>query len=97
LTNQIEFRFLLGFRVKKHFIISLNINPIIDFEYNSTKPCKYFKQGQGECPFAGACFYLHAYPDGRKAEMPPPRQRRRQNHDGELETLRVLIDILIFN
>ncbi|XP_013786670.1 probable E3 ubiquitin-protein ligase makorin-1 [Limulus polyphemus] len=51
----------------------------------STKPCKYFKQGQGVCPFAGACFYLHAYPDGRKAELPPPRPRRRRNH-GELET-----------
>ena len=60
----------------------------------SEKHCKYFKQGQGECPFAGACFYLHAYPDGRKAEMPPPRQRRRQNHEGELETLR---DMLLWN
>lgn len=56
----------------------------------SNKPCKYFKEGRGECPFAGACFYRHAYPDGRKAEMPPPRVRRtRQNQEGELETLRV--------
>ncbi|RWS13299.1 makorin-like protein [Dinothrombium tinctorium] len=58
------------------------------------KPCKYFKQGNGECPFAGACFYLHAYPDGTKAEMPPPRARRRQAQDGELETIR---DMLLWN
>jgi len=55
----------------------------------SEKPCKYFKQGRGECPFAGACFYLHAFPDGTKAAMPPPRPRHRQNNDGEIETLRV--------
>lgn len=59
----------------------------------SNKPCKYFKEGRGECPFAGACFYRHAYPDGRKADMPPPRVRRtRQNQEGELETLRVRIN-----
>lgn len=51
----------------------------------SLKPCKYFKQGNGECPFAGNCFYLHAYPDGRKAEMPPPKPRRRRNAEGDLE------------
>lgn len=55
----------------------------------SEKPCKHFKQGQGECPFAGACFYLHAYPDGRKAEMPPPQIRRRENQDGESDNFRV--------
>ncbi|CAG2115752.1 unnamed protein product [Medioppia subpectinata] len=61
----------------------------------STKPCKYFQQGRGECPFAGACFYLHAGPDGRRVEMPPPRQqRRRANQEGELETLR---DMLLWN
>lgn len=53
----------------------------------STKPCKYFREGQGECPFGGACFYLHAFPDGTKAELPPPRPRRRQNQDGELQSV----------
>ncbi|GAB6020202.1 putative E3 ubiquitin-protein ligase makorin-2 [Chamberlinius hualienensis] len=51
----------------------------------SLKSCKYFKEGNGECPFAGNCFYLHAYPDGRKATLPPPRPRRRRNADGDLE------------
>lgn len=34
----------------------------------SQKPCKYFRQGRGECPFAGACFYQHAYADGTLGE-----------------------------
>lgn len=53
----------------------------------SAKPCRYFQEGRGECPFAGACFYQHMYPDGRKAVMPPPRPRRRQNHNGDLEIM----------
>ncbi|XP_077496345.1 E3 ubiquitin-protein ligase makorin-1-like isoform X2 [Amblyomma americanum] len=53
----------------------------------SEKPCRYFQEGRGECPFAGACFYKHTYPDGSKAVMPPPRPRRRQNHNGELEIM----------
>ncbi|XP_078582411.1 putative E3 ubiquitin-protein ligase makorin-1 [Branchiostoma floridae x Branchiostoma japonicum] len=40
----------------------------------SKKPCKYFNQGKGTCPFGGNCFYLHAYPDGRKEEPKPPRK-----------------------
>ncbi|CAN8025879.1 unnamed protein product [Ixodes persulcatus] len=53
----------------------------------SAKPCRYFQEGRGECPFAGACFYSHTYPDGRKAVLPPPRPRRRQNHNGDLEIM----------
>ncbi|XP_015931138.1 probable E3 ubiquitin-protein ligase makorin-1 [Parasteatoda tepidariorum] len=51
----------------------------------SKKPCKYFKQGKGTCPFGGACFYLHAKPDGTKVDLPLPTRRRRQNQDGELD------------
>ncbi|GIY43545.1 e3 ubiquitin-protein ligase makorin-1 [Caerostris darwini] len=51
----------------------------------SEKPCKYFKQGKGTCPFGGACFYLHAKPDGTKVELPLPVRRQRQNQDGELD------------
>lgn len=59
---------------------------IADYKVNlSQKPCKYFKQGKGTCPFGGACFYLHAKPDGTKVELPPPVRRRRQNQDGEID------------
>lgn len=41
------------------------------------KPCKYFNEGKGECPFAGSCFYKHAYPDGRIAKLETPKSRNR--------------------
>lgn len=54
-------------------------------------------QGRGECPFAGNCFYLHAYPDGRIAELPPPQARRRRtNQHGEYDVLAVSIVHLIY-
>ncbi|KAF7249839.1 putative E3 ubiquitin-protein ligase makorin-2 [Varanus komodoensis] len=39
------------------------------------KACKYFEQGKGTCPFGGKCLYLHAYPDGRRAEPEKPRKQ----------------------
>ncbi|KAL9988914.1 hypothetical protein ACROYT_G003409 [Oculina patagonica] len=33
------------------------------------KPCRYFAQGKGTCPFGSSCFYKHAYPDGRVEEV----------------------------
>ncbi|XP_076062541.1 putative E3 ubiquitin-protein ligase makorin-1 isoform X2 [Oratosquilla oratoria] len=51
----------------------------------SLKACKYFKQGEGQCPFGNKCFYLHALPDGTKKDVGPPRRRRRINADGELQ------------
>ncbi|UYV76217.1 MKRN1 [Cordylochernes scorpioides] len=48
----------------------------------SKKPCKYFKQGQGMCPFGGACFYNHTLSDGTKVDLPLPRPRRRRNPEG---------------
>lgn len=41
------------------------------------KHCKYFKNGKGTCPFDGACFYKHEYPDGRK-ETPKNKKYRRK-------------------
>ncbi|XP_066960248.1 probable E3 ubiquitin-protein ligase makorin-1 isoform X1 [Macrobrachium rosenbergii] len=52
----------------------------------SAKPCKYFKEGQGQCPFGNKCFYLHALPDGTKKDVGPPRRRRRFTADGELQS-----------
>ncbi|XP_056645934.1 probable E3 ubiquitin-protein ligase makorin-1 isoform X1 [Diorhabda sublineata] len=52
------------------------------------KDCKYFKKGQGNCPFGNKCFYLHAFPDGRKCDVgPPPRQRRARNADTDMDVL----------
>jgi E3 ubiquitin-protein ligase makorin len=28
------------------------------------KPCKYFDEGRGTCPFNDSCLYQHAFPDG---------------------------------
>ncbi|KAK8768232.1 hypothetical protein V5799_020496 [Amblyomma americanum] len=47
------------------------------------KPCRYFRQGRGRCPFGGACFYKHEFPNGSPALLPLPRPRRRQNSDSE--------------
>ncbi|KAL4655859.1 putative E3 ubiquitin-protein ligase makorin-2 [Arapaima gigas] len=41
----------------------------------SKKACKYFDQGRGTCPFGGRCLYLHAYPDGTRAEPDKPRKQ----------------------
>jgi len=38
-------------------------------------PCKYFEEG-GKCPFADACFYRHANPDGSRCILGPPRKRK---------------------
>ncbi|XP_072277108.1 E3 ubiquitin-protein ligase makorin-2 [Pyxicephalus adspersus] len=39
------------------------------------KACKYFDQGRGTCPFGGKCLYLHAYPDGTRADPERPRKQ----------------------
>nr|XP_046241155.1 probable E3 ubiquitin-protein ligase makorin-2 [Scatophagus argus] len=41
----------------------------------SKKACKYFDQGRGSCPFGGKCLYLHAFPDGSRAEADRPRKQ----------------------
>ncbi|KAJ8923675.1 hypothetical protein NQ315_010255 [Exocentrus adspersus] len=54
----------------------------------SRKDCKYFKKGQGKCPFGNKCFYLHAFPDGSKCDVgPPPRQRRHRGVDTDIDVL----------
>lgn len=57
----------------------------------SGKPCRYFDQGRGECPFNEKCFYLHAYPDGRKADAQPRQRRHRSNADGDLDLLQQIL------
>ncbi|XP_031553268.1 E3 ubiquitin-protein ligase makorin-1-like [Actinia tenebrosa] len=49
----------------------------------SNKPCKYFNEGKGTCPFGSSCFYHHAYPDGSKEEF---KLRRLNTADGGVKT-----------
>lgn len=37
----------------------------------SKKPCKYFNEGNGTCPFGPSCFYRHALPDNTLVESVP--------------------------
>ncbi len=69
-----------------HFIRCLNISS--DFFHFSIKPCKYFDQGRGNCPFGAECFYLHAYQDGSKEDR--SKVRKYNNADGKLRTFRAL-------
>ncbi|XP_056294249.1 E3 ubiquitin-protein ligase makorin-2 isoform X2 [Pseudoliparis swirei] len=48
----------------------------------SKKSCKYFDQGRGSCPFGGKCLYLHAFPDGTRAE--PDRPRKQLSAEGNV-------------
>lgn len=57
----------------------------IHFLFCRGKPCRYFDQGKGECPFNDKCFYRHALPDGTLVERKPQVPRRRVNADGEVE------------
>ncbi|XP_008564381.1 PREDICTED: probable E3 ubiquitin-protein ligase makorin-3 [Galeopterus variegatus] len=34
-------------------------------EAMNNKPCMYFAEGRGRCPFGRNCFYKHAYPEGQ--------------------------------
>lgn len=44
-----------------------------DIFLSSNKPCRYFDEGRGSCPFGGNCFYKHEYPDGRQEEPQRPK------------------------
>ena len=53
--------------------------------------CKYFKKGEGDCPFNDICFYRHVYPDGRVASPKPRRRRMCRNADAELVRMEHLV------
>lgn len=71
-----------------HVILSHLSKEVSDFSVFSKKLCKHFDEGRGQCPFGDSCFYLHAYPDGRKASPQASYRRFRQNADGEVSVLR---------
>ncbi|XP_015245519.1 PREDICTED: E3 ubiquitin-protein ligase makorin-1 [Cyprinodon variegatus] len=45
-----------------------------------SKPCRYFDEGRGTCPFGSNCFYKHAFPDGRLEEAQPQRRQTGSNN-----------------
>lgn len=40
--------------------------------------CKFFKRGDGLCPFGSKCFYLHVDKQGQRVELGPPNRRRQR-------------------
>ncbi|XP_017055327.1 probable E3 ubiquitin-protein ligase makorin-1 [Drosophila ficusphila] len=49
------------------------------------KDCKYFRKGEGRCPFGNKCFYRHATESGILIDVGSPRQGRKPpspNEDG---------------
>jgi len=41
----------------------------------ASKECKYFKKGDGECPFGNKCFYRHVDRQGKHVDLGPPQRR----------------------
>ncbi|XP_037926086.1 probable E3 ubiquitin-protein ligase makorin-1 [Hermetia illucens] len=50
------------------------------------KDCKYFKKGEGKCPFGNKCFYKHALPGGERVDVGVPKRNKRkiQRADDEI-------------
>lgn len=40
----------------------------------SQKNCRYYRNGEGQCPFGNKCFYRHALPSGQQVDVGPPRR-----------------------
>lgn len=67
---------------------------INDYKINLGKTeCKYYKSGDGTCPFGSKCFYLHRNKDGTIAQLPDPTRRRRFNRFGDSELYSNIINI----
>ncbi|KAM9309580.1 putative E3 ubiquitin-protein ligase makorin-1 [Pholidichthys leucotaenia] len=59
-----------------------------------SKPCRYFDEGRGTCPFGSNCFYKHAFPDGRLEEAQPHRRQTGSNSRNRNSRRTPLWDIL---
>ena len=59
--------------------------------------CKFFKRGDGLCPFGSKCFYLHVDKHGQPIQLGPPRRRQRINARGELENFSDLLMASVFS
>jgi len=56
-------------------------------EHLSKRPCKYFDQGKGKCPFGKNCFYLHAYPNGEKQDRSKIVSKTVRDSNGQTRTI----------
>ncbi|XP_045030935.1 probable E3 ubiquitin-protein ligase makorin-1 [Daphnia magna] len=63
----------------------------------SNKACKYFNQGDGECPFGNRCFYLHALPDGTRTDVGPPQGKLRRRRFGQDEEEAEVFQVLLWD
>ncbi|CAF4547066.1 unnamed protein product, partial [Rotaria sp. Silwood2] len=59
--------------------------------------CKFFKRGDGLCPFGSKCFYLHVDKHGQPVRLGPPRRRQRINAHGELENFSDVFMLSVFS
>jgi hypothetical protein len=59
--------------------------------------CKFFKRGEGLCPFGSKCFYLHVDKHGQPIQLGPPRRRQRINARGELENFSDVFMVSVFS
>jgi len=48
------------------------------------KDCKYFKKGEGKCPFGNKCFYKHALPNGDIIDVGLPKRTRKLQSQNEI-------------
>ncbi|KAH8370507.1 hypothetical protein KR093_003807 [Drosophila rubida] len=48
------------------------------------KDCKYFKKGEGKCPFGNKCFYKHALPNGDLVDVGLPKRARKLHSQNDL-------------
>jgi len=59
--------------------------------------CKFFKRGDGLCPFGSKCFYLHVDKQGQHVELGPPHRRQRLNAHGELENFSDILMLSLYS
>ncbi|KAH8368005.1 hypothetical protein KR084_005546 [Drosophila pseudotakahashii] len=58
------------------------------------KDCKYFKKGEGKCPFGNKCFYKHALPNGDIVDVGLPKRTRKLQSQTEIIDL---LDIYLWD
>jgi hypothetical protein len=84
--------------IKKIFSKLKNLNEYLSCAlFNRQIHCKFFKRGEGLCPFGSKCFYLHVDKHGQPINLGPPRRRQRMNARGELENFSDVFMVSVFS